>query len=316
MTHILQIDGLTKRFHDWERFSPRAKTVLDGISFEVAPGEIFGFLGPNGAGKTTTIKILMGIIRPSSGTARIMGHDILEKSQEVKKRIGFLPENPYFYDYLTVGEFLIFCAALFGITGQRAKAKTGELLELVGMAKAAGLPLRKCSKGMLQRTGIAQSLVNDPEFLVWDEPVSGLDPIGRKEVKDLMLELKRRGKTIFFSSHILPDAEALCDRVGIIINGKINKVGTLPELLKDSVSWVEVVAENLKGAAAIPGATVEEVAGQTIVKLKDVSATNQTLRVLQENGGTIVSVTQQRETLESYFTRQIKALGDDSSASS
>ncbi|MRR09321.1 ABC transporter ATP-binding protein, partial [bacterium] len=180
MTHVLQIDRLTKRFRDWERFSSRARTVLDGISLEVAPGEIFGFLGPNGAGKTTTIKILMGIIRPSSGTARIMGHDIVEKSQQVKQRIGFLPENPYFYDYLSVGEFLTFCAALFGITGKAAAATTDRLLELVGMRHAAKLPLRKCSKGMLQRTGIAQSLVNDPDFLVWDEPVSGLDPIGRK----------------------------------------------------------------------------------------------------------------------------------------
>lgn len=316
MEHILEIDRLSKRFTDWEHFSLKSKTILDQVSLEVRPGEIFGFLGPNGAGKTTTIKILMGIIRPSAGTARIMGRDILERSQEVKKRIGFLPENPYFYDYLTVGEFLIFCAALFGITGKKAKARTDELLELVGMSQAAKLPLRKCSKGMLQRTGIAQSLVNDPEFLVWDEPVSGLDPIGRKEVKDLMLELKRRGKTIFFSSHILPDAEALCDRVGIIVNGKIHRVGTLPELLKDSVSWVEIVAENLKGAAVLPGATIEEVAGQTIVKLQDVAATDKTLRALQDDGGTIVSVTRQRETLENYFTRQIKALGDDRSASS
>ncbi|MBU1356564.1 MAG: ABC transporter ATP-binding protein [Candidatus Edwardsbacteria bacterium] len=306
MENILEIDRLTKRFTDWEHFSPKSKTILDRISLEVKPGEIFGFLGPNGAGKTTTIKALMGIIRPSSGTARIMGHDILEKSQEVKKRIGFLPENPYFYDYLTVGEFIRFCAALFGITGKKAKAKTDELLELVGMTRAAGLPLRKCSKGMLQRTGIAQSLVNDPEFLVWDEPVSGLDPLGRKEVKDLMLELKKQGKTIFFSSHILPDAEALCDRVGIIVGGRMHRVGTLPELLKDSVSWVEVVAQNLPEGFALNDAKVEKVAGQLIIRLEGPDALDPALKKIMQAGGSIVSVSPQRENLESYFTRQVR----------
>ncbi|MCU0607778.1 MAG: ABC transporter ATP-binding protein, partial [Candidatus Edwardsbacteria bacterium] len=294
---------------DWERFSSRAKTVLDGISLEVAPGEIFGFLGPNGAGKTTTIKILMGIIRPTSGTARIMGHDIVEQSQQVKQRIGFLPENPYFYDYLSVGEFLTFCAALFGITGKAAAATTDRLLELVGMRHAAKLPLRKCSKGMLQRTGIAQSLVNDPDFLVWDEPVSGLDPIGRKEIKDLMLELKRQGKTVFFSSHILPDAETLCDRVGIIVGGRMHRVGTLPELLKDSVSWVEVVAEGLPAGFAPAGAKTELIAGQSIIRLDDAAGLDGALKAIMQAGGAIVSVNPQREDLESYFARQVRDAG-------
>ncbi len=313
MENILEIDRLTKRFTDWEHFTWRSKTILDDISLEVKPGEIFGFLGPNGAGKTTTIKTLMGIIRPSSGTARILGHDIREKSNQMKEKIGFLPENPYFYDYLTVREFLLFCAALFGISGRRADNKADQLLELVSMTKAAKLPLRKCSKGMLQRTGIAQSLVNDPEFLVWDEPVSGLDPIGRKEIKDLMLELKRQGKTIFFSSHILPDAESLCDRVGIIVSGKIHRVGTLPELLKDSVNWVEIVAENLSSQVELEGARMEEVSGQTIVKINDVSKVDQILKSLMNKGGTIVSVTPQRENLESYFARQIKSLKENQS---
>lgn len=306
MENILEIDCLTKSFTDWEHFSLKSKTILDQISLEVKPGEIFGFLGPNGAGKTTTIKALMGIIRPSSGTARIMGHDILEKSQEVKQRTGFLPENPYFYDYLTVGEFLRFCAALFGITGHKAGQRTSELLELVGMAPAAGLPLRKCSKGMLQRTGIAQSLVNDPEFLVWDEPVSGLDPIGRKEVKDLMLELKKRGKTIFFSSHILPDAEALCDRVGIIVGGRMHRVGTLPELLKDSVSWIEVVAQHLPAGFALDGAGIEEVAGQLLIRLEGPERLDPALKNIMQAGGSIISVVPQRENLENYFARQVR----------
>jgi len=311
MENILEIDKLSKSFTDWEHFTWRSKTILDDISFEVRPGEIFGFLGPNGAGKTTTIKTLMGIIKPSSGTARILGHDIRERSNRMKERIGFLPENPYFYDYLTVREFLMFCAALFGINGRRAGHQADQLLELVGMTKAAKLPLRKCSKGMLQRTGIAQSLINDPEFLVWDEPVSGLDPIGRKEIKDLMLELKRQGKTIFFSSHILPDAESLCDRVGIIVNGRIHRVGALPELLKDSVNWVEIVAENISGKIEVEGGKSEEVSGQTIVRLNDASKVDQTLKTLMSKGGTIVSVTPQRENLESYFARQIKTLKEN-----
>jgi len=311
MEHILEIDRLTKSYSDWDRFRLKSKTVLDNISLEVNPGEIFGFLGPNGAGKTTTIKVLMGIIRPDSGRAMILGHNILEKSQEVKKKIGFLPENPYFYDYLTVREFLLFCAALFGISGKRAGNKADQLLELVSMTKAAKLPLRKCSKGMLQRTGIAQSLINDPEFLVWDEPVSGLDPIGRKEIKDLMLELKRQGKTIFFSSHILPDAESLCDRVGIIVNGKIHQVGTLPELLKNSVNWVEIVAENLSGRIEIEGAITEEVSGQAVIRIKDAAKVDQALKFIMTRGGTIVSVNPQRENLESYFARQIKTLKEN-----
>jgi ABC-2 type transport system ATP-binding protein len=306
---ILQIVNLSKTFHDWEHLRFRPIPVLKSISLEVQKGEIFGFLGPNGAGKTTTIKTLMGIIRPTSGTARILGHDLVEHSQEVKKRTGFLPENPYFYDYLKVGEFVEFCGSLFGQDRAFRRRRAAELLEMVGMSHAANLPLRKCSKGMLQRTGIAQSLVNDPDFLVWDEPVSGLDPIGRKEIKDLMLDLRRRGKTIFFSSHILPDAEALCDRVAIIINGEVNTIGTLPELMKDAVSWVEIVAEDLKQGFKYREATVENVANQTIFKIKDIKHLDNILKAIIEKKGRVISVTPQRENLETYFARQVKARG-------
>lgn len=298
----IELRNVTKRYG--------RRIAVDSLDLDVNSGEVFAFLGPNGAGKTTTIKALMGIIKPSSGTARIMGHDIVERSQEVKRRIGFLPENPYFYDYLTVSEFIMFCAALFGITGKPARVRTAELLELVGMSRAADLPLRKCSKGMMQRTGIAQSLVNDPEFLVWDEPVSGLDPLGRKEVKDLMLELKRRGKTIFFSSHILPDAEALCDRVSILINGQVSRVGTLPELLKDSAGWVEVVAEDLPEGTALPGASLETISGQSVIKLDQAATLDRVLKEILKAGGRIVSVNPQRENLESYFARQVRGGGE------
>jgi ABC-2 type transport system ATP-binding protein len=306
---VLQIDKLSKTFHDWEHLRFRPIPVLKGITLEVERGEIFGFLGPNGAGKTTTIKTLMGIIRPTSGTARILGHDLVEHSREVKKRTGFLPENPYFYDYLKVGEFVEFCGSLFGLDRGERRRRTAELLELVGMTRAAGLPLRKCSKGMLQRTGIAQSLVNDPDFLVWDEPVSGLDPLGRKEIKDLMLDLRRRGKTIFFSSHILPDAEALCDRVAIIINGEVGTIGTLPELMKDAVSWFEIVAEGLKDNFKHGGMAAEKVANQTIIKLNDNKELDKILKAIIEKNGRIISVTPQRENLETYFARQVKAQG-------
>jgi ABC-2 type transport system ATP-binding protein len=306
---VLAIDGLSKTFHDWEHLRFRPIRVLKGITLEVRRGEIFGFLGPNGAGKTTTIKALMGIIKPTSGTARILGHDLVEHSREVKRRTGFLPENPYFYDHLKVGEFVEFCGALFGMGRAERRRRASELLEMVGMSHAAGLPLRKCSKGMLQRAGIAQSLVNDPDFLVWDEPVSGLDPLGRKEVKDLMLDLRRRGKTIFFSSHILPDAEALCDRVAIIINGEVDSTGTLPELMKDAVSWVEIVTENLKESFKYRGANVEFVASQTIIKIKDNKDLDKLLKAIIEKNGRVVSVTPQRENLEAYFARQVKASG-------
>ncbi len=306
---MLQINNLSKTFHDWEHLRFRPIPVLKGISLEVQRGEIFGFLGPNGAGKTTTIKTLMGIIRPTSGTARILGHDLVEHSQEVKKRTGFLPENPYFYDYLKVGEFVEFCGSLFGQDRATRRRRTAELLEMVGMAHAANLPLRKCSKGMLQRTGIAQSLINDPDFLVWDEPVSGLDPLGRKEIKDLMLDLRRRGKTIFFSSHILPDAEALCDRVAIIIDGEVNTIGTLPELMKDAVSWVEIVAENLKEGFKYREATVEAVANQTIIKIRDNKELDKILKVIIQKKARVISVTTQRENLETYFARQVRASG-------
>lgn len=306
---ILQIENLSKTFHDWEHLRFRPIRVLKGISLEVHQGEIFGFLGPNGAGKTTTIKTLMGIIRPSGGSARIMGHDLVEHSREVKKRTGFLPENPYFYDYLKVGEFVEFCGSLFGMDRSSRRRRAAELLEMVGMSHAANLPLRKCSKGMLQRTGIAQSLVNDPDFLVWDEPVSGLDPIGRKEIKDLMLDLRRQGKTIFFSSHILPDAEALCDRVAIIINGEVGTIGTLPELMKDAVSWVEIVAENLKENFKFSGASIEAVANQTIIKIKDNKQLDKILKAIIDSKGEIISVNHHRENLENYFARQVKARG-------
>ena len=211
---------------------------MKDISLEVYQGEVFGFLGPNGAGKTTTIKIISGLIKPDSGTVNIFGNS--PDALSVKQRIGFLPESPYFYEHLSGYEFLKIHARLSNFTD---KDRVDRLLNKVGLRDAAHLPLRKYSRGMLQRIGIAQALIGEPDLLILDEPLTGLDPIGRKEIKDLILEEKAKGKTVFFSSHILPDAEAVCDRIGIIINGRIMEVGELNKLLKRGIKTDEISLE-------------------------------------------------------------------------
>jgi ABC-2 type transport system ATP-binding protein len=239
---VVQIDQLRKVFK--VGFWGRRVTAVDGVSLEVQRGEVFGFLGPNGAGKTTTIKILMGLIYPSGGRATLFGQSIGDPS--AKAKVGFLPESPYFYDYLTSREFLRFYGHLFGLLGTALEKRIDELLELVGMTHARDLQLRKFSKGMLQRVGIAQALINDPELVILDEPMSGLDPIGRKEVRDLILRLKESGKTVMFSSHILHDAELLCDRVAMIMKGKLVACGHVSELIAgDSTHEVEMVIDRL-----------------------------------------------------------------------
>ncbi len=234
----IKIEDLSRSFkvHFWER----KKEILKGISFEVYNGEVFGFLGPNGAGKTTTIKTITGLIRPDRGRVEIFGHP--PNSLEAKKRIGFLPESPYFYEHLTGYEFLKIHSML--CNERTDKNMLMELIERVGLKNASDLALRKYSKGMLQRIGIAQALVGNPDLLILDEPLTGLDPIGRKEIKDLILDLKKAGKTVFFSSHILPDAEVICDRIGIIIAGRIMRVGTLDELLKKGTKTDEISLED------------------------------------------------------------------------
>ena len=224
---VVKVEHLRKVFH--VGFWGRRITAVDGVSLEVQRGEVFGFLGPNGAGKTTTIKMLMGLIYPSGGTATLFGRPIGDSA--AKSKVGFLPESPYFYDYLTGREFLRFYGHLFGLLGPALEKRIDELLDLVGMTHARDLQLRKFSKGMLQRVGIAQALINDPELVVLDEPMSGLDPIGRKEVRDLIFRLKESGKTVMFSSHILHDAELLCDRVAMIMKGRLVACGHVSELI-------------------------------------------------------------------------------------
>jgi ABC-2 type transport system ATP-binding protein len=238
MQPAISLDNISRSFRD--HFWTPKKTVIRGISLEIQQGEVFGFLGPNGAGKTTTIKIITGLIRPDTGQAQVLGEPA--GTIGAKKKIGFLQESPYFYEHLTGYEFLNIHARLTGI--QDVTERVDELLSLVGLEQARNQRLALYSRGMLQRIGIAQALLGDPQVLILDEPLSGLDPIGRKEIKDIILQEKEKGKTIFFSSHILPDAEAICDRVGIIINGEIKETGELDMLLKKSLQADRMTLED------------------------------------------------------------------------
>lgn len=209
-------------------FLRKKKRVLQGINLKVEKSETYGLLGPNGAGKTTTLKILLGLMRPSEGTAMVLGCPAGDA--QAKRRLGYLPENPYFYSYLTGREFLEFVGHLFGMSAKTRKERTKELLELVSIDRSADMATRKYSKGMLQRLGIAQSLMNDPEVVFWDEPMSGLDPIGRRDVRQILQKLKERGKTVFFNSHLLPDVNEVCDRVGVLNKGQLvaeEKIATI-----------------------------------------------------------------------------------------
>jgi ABC-2 type transport system ATP-binding protein len=304
---VIDIRGLTK---DYEvGFAKKRKVrALDALSLEVFRGEIFGFLGPNGAGKTTTLKLLMGLIYPTSGTARILDRPIHEI--DTRSRIGFLPENPYFYDYLSGRELLLYTTALFGITGKAATDRATELLELVGLDEAAGnRQLRKYSKGMLQRIGIAQALVNDPEVVFMDEPMSGLDPIGRREVRDLLLSLRTQGKTVFFSSHILSDVEALCDRASILSAGKLLRCGTVHELTAGQQPAVEIIALGVDGTALAAllkesGVSFNSVtatpAGVQLV-IPDESNVDEALSFIRKADGKLVAVNPRRTSLEDVF---------------
>jgi ABC-2 type transport system ATP-binding protein len=235
---IIEIEGLTKDFQVgfWKKHPVRA---LDNLNLNVEKGEVFGFLGPNGAGKTTTLKLLMDLIRPTSGSARILGEAV--GSVSMRQRIGFLPENPYFYDYLTAEELLLYIGKLFGMSQPALGSKVRTLLENVGLQDARRTQLRKFSKGMIQRIGLAQAIINDPEVIFLDEPMSGLDPLGRRDVRQTILGLKRNGVTVFFSSHILPDVEALCDRVAILNRGHLQQVGALHEILNVKIEAHEIV---------------------------------------------------------------------------
>ena len=249
---VIKTEGLTKEYPaGLFQTGPKA---LDHLDLEVQGGEVFGFLGPNGAGKTTTIKILVGLIRPTSGTAQLFGKD--GNDTKVRSRIGFLAESPYFYEYLTAVEFLAFYGQLFDLSKNEIKQRSSDLLKQVGLESSANVQLRKFSKGMLQRIGIAQALINNPELVVLDEPMSGLDPIGRKEMRELILKLKAKGKTIFLSSHIIHDVELICDRVGILAKGKLLRIGQIQEILEDKETLEDAFIRIVQGGT--PPAGVSE----------------------------------------------------------
>ena len=303
---IVRVENLVKDFRPG--LGLRRKRVLHGISFEVQEGEIFGFVGPNGAGKTTTLKILMDLIRADEGRASILGSDVGETA--FRRHVGYLPENPDFYDYLTGRELLHFYARLSGVTAGRRAGRVDALLRLVGLSHASDARLRTYSKGMLQRVGIAQALVHEPKVIFLDEPMSGLDPIGRKEVRDLILRLRNEGKTVFMSTHILPDVEMTCDRVAIIVNGRIRHESAIDQIFADSEREADLVLANLP--PEIPG-QLEEVFGVTLrghgdrievrVREKDVQGVLQSALAV---GAQVISVTPHRVSLESIFLNVVE----------
>ena len=288
----------------------RPKRALLPLDLTVKEGEIFGFLGPNGAGKTTTLKILMGLVFPTAGSARILGMGLDDPC--MKAQIGFLPEQPYFYDYLTARELLTYYGQLSGVNASKLSRKVEAVLERVGLGDAGVLQLRKFSKGMLQRVGIAQAILHDPKVVFLDEPMSGLDPMGRREVRNLIEELKNEGKTVFFSTHILSDAEALCDRVAIIHLGQLRGVGAVEELTAGVGSQVEVVWAGTAVPASVKALAPEcRVAGDTVRAVFAAPKQDAVLELLRRERLRLISVTPVRMSLEDYFLTQ---LGDHKEA--
>jgi ABC-2 type transport system ATP-binding protein len=311
MSPAIETDALTKDFAVgfWRKRPYRA---LDRLTLSVQPGEVFGFLGPNGAGKTTTLKLLMQLIYPTSGQARILGRPVGDL--EMRRRIGYLPENPYFYDYLTAEELLMYFASLFGYAQADCRARVTRLLDEVGLGPERRLQLRRFSKGMVQRVGIAQALLNDPEVVFLDEPMSGLDPLGRRDIRALILRLRDRGCTVFFSSHILSDAEALCSRVGILAGGRLAALGALSEMLAYEVRGWELVVTGLADAQvkrAVPDAVrVTQLDPQRCtVELAREASTALVVSALAQAGGTVTSLNPLHTTLEEIFVRQVERTG-------
>jgi ABC-2 type transport system ATP-binding protein len=307
MTSVIEIANLTK---DYEVGFVRKRKVraLDALSLTVNQGEIFGFLGANGAGKTTTLKLLMRLIFPTAGSAQILGHDIADVSMH--GRIGYLPENPYFYDYLTALEFLNFCGKIFGLEKTARNSRSQELLRSVRLdEKKWNTQLRKFSKGMLQRVGLAQALVNDPEVVFLDEPMSGLDPIGRREVRDLIAALRQNGKTVFMCSHILSDIEVLCDRVAILRGGRLAQVGYLDDLRQQVAgrNQVELVLSGIDESTLrphLPGGNdflLTSTPAGLRIEIKDEREVDAVIAALRKAGGKLVSVQPLKQSLEELF---------------
>ncbi|MCX6558980.1 MAG: ABC transporter ATP-binding protein [Candidatus Aminicenantes bacterium] len=303
MKPVLELDNVRKSFKIG--FIPKTHEILKGISFSVEEGEVFGYLGPNGAGKTTTIKCALGLIFPDAGTIRLFGRPHLDP--KAKAGLGFLPENPYFYDYLTAVEFLDFYARLFGIPAEIRAERIPRLLKLVSMERSAGLQLRKFSRGMLQRVGLAQALINDPALVILDEPLGGLDPIGRKEIRDIILGLRDAGKTVVFTSHILQDIEMICRRVAIIVGGRILSQGRLADLVSEKVLFTEITVSGIPEAElAARGACVTEPGGRVMVKVADEADVAAVLEAVRARKARLHSLVPRTQTLEDIFVDMVK----------
>lgn len=308
MSTVIEVKDLHKTFRSG--LSRRRTEVLRGLTFKVDAGEIFGFLGPNGAGKTTTMKIMMGLIMPTSGSVEVLG--AAAGNVAAKRRLGYLPENPYFYDHLSGVEFLEMVGAICGLDRTRRRKRADELLDRVGLADAKTRAMRGYSKGMLQRVGLGQALMGDPDLVVLDEPLSGLDPIGRKQVRDILVELRERGNTVFFSTHILADAEAMCDRVAIISKGKVADIGLLEEMLGEHVHTIDVLwrkagerseHDALLAELEAAGGRHEVVADGWLSVAPDQSTADALTSILSAGGASIVSLTPHRHTLEEVFVQ-------------
>ena len=300
------IENLTKTYASgW--LGRSSFTALSGLSLSVTKGEIFGFLGPNGAGKTTTLKILLGLVQATSGKAMLLGKPAGDV--ETRRRIGFLPESPYFYDYLTAEEFLWFYGQLAGLSRAQMSSRISGLLDLVGLVEARTRQLRKFSKGMLQRIGLAQALIHEPELVILDEPMTGLDPVGRKQVRDLILSLRDRGKTVFFSTHILPDVEMICDRIGIVMRGQLVASGRVDDLLQQGdTKSVEIVCKGIKDVNAVENAFIHTSASrvlqqgrQYLIVLPDSDLVDSVVGEIRQQGGQLLSITPHKASLEDLF---------------
>ena len=304
MTPAIEILGLEKTYMVgfWRK---RPKRALHPLHLQVEEGEIFGFLGPNGAGKTTTLKMLMGLVFPTAGAARILGKDWTDPG--VKAQIGFLPEQPYFYDYLTAHELLDYYGQLSGLSSAERGPRVDEVLTQVGLTEIKRLQLRKFSKGMLQRVGIAQAILHKPKLVFFDEPMSGLDPLGRREVRDLMQRLKQEGTTVFFSTHILSDAEAICDRVAILHKGELRGVGAIEELTSSVQGKVEVVWQGTQIPSGMKALGAEcYISGDTVRGVISEKHQDAAIDALRRDRVRLIAITPLRTSLEAYFVEKLQ----------
>jgi ABC-2 type transport system ATP-binding protein len=300
----IDIENLTKDYpHGFLQL--RKRRSLESLTMQVQVGEVFGFLGPNGAGKSTTIKLLMRLIFPTAGSARILGKPISDI--EMHRDIGYLPEQPYFYDYLTAAEVLDYFARFHDFAAAERRERVQRMLKKVGLESAGRIQLRKYSKGMLQRVGLAQAILHDPAVVVLDEPMSGLDPVGRREVRDIILELKKQGKTVLFSTHILSDAEMLCDRVGVIVGGKLQGVGAPSELVGLKAQGMEILFELPAGGESGDLLAQATRTGDRYRLQVEESGLYAAMQRLQAAGAKILSVAQVKPSLEEYFMHLMAA---------